>query len=311
MTALDFTEIPEAHVASGKQDTFELLAKEFFRALDFEILSGPDRGIDGGRDLLLLERRTGALGVTEKKWLVSCKHKAHSGNSVSVSDEQDIQDRVKTHGADAFIGFYSTVPSSSLSQKLEGLKASFEVGKFDFGDIETTLLETIRGRAIAKRYFPRSFKVWEEYNAGPANIFDKYEPLRCKACGEDLLAKEAEKPLTTLVAWVSERAAYPSQRRHIDIYWACKGSCDAHLKNKYHGYVNSWEDIGDIAIPAKYVEWNMALLNTIYSGRHQYEESAFEKIKEFSILVAQLTMRNQTEEQKERLRALTLIPPEL
>jgi hypothetical protein len=121
LLALDFKEVPEAHVLDGKQDTFELLARDFFASLGFEIDDGPDRGQDGGRDLLITERREGLLGTTNKRWLVSCKHKAHSANSVTATDETDIADRVKAHRADGFIGFYSAVISTPLSRKLDKL----------------------------------------------------------------------------------------------------------------------------------------------------------------------------------------------
>ncbi len=105
MPAMNFTEIPAAHVPDGSQDTFEFLARDFFEAMGFEIESGPDRGQDDGRNLLVLELREGLLGTTERRWFVSCKHKAHSGQSVTASDEEDIGGRVRSHGAEGFIGF--------------------------------------------------------------------------------------------------------------------------------------------------------------------------------------------------------------
>ena len=35
MALIDFTEIPKANIADGKQDMFELFAREFFNALGF------------------------------------------------------------------------------------------------------------------------------------------------------------------------------------------------------------------------------------------------------------------------------------
>ena len=116
MPQLDFKEIPQANLASGEQDTFELFARDFLDLYGFEVLSGPDRGSDLGRDLIVLERRTGVGGETQVRWLVSCKHKAHSGQSVGLSDEQDISDRLRAHGCNGFIGFYSTLPAASLTQ---------------------------------------------------------------------------------------------------------------------------------------------------------------------------------------------------
>src|SRR3954470_4102261 len=97
MAGLDFKDIPQANVAIGEQDTFELFAREFLELRGYQVLSGPDRGIDRGRDLIVRETRVGVGGETHVLWLVSCKHKAHSGQSVGLPDEHDIVDRVKSH----------------------------------------------------------------------------------------------------------------------------------------------------------------------------------------------------------------------
>ena len=47
---LDFKEIPPANGSDGDQDKFELFAREYIEAIGLEIVSGPDRGQDGGRD---------------------------------------------------------------------------------------------------------------------------------------------------------------------------------------------------------------------------------------------------------------------
>lgn len=82
MAVLDFTEISEAHVANGQQDSFELFAREFLAFIGYEIERNPDRGADGGRDIIAREMRSGVGSQTIVRWLVSCKHKAHSGRSV-------------------------------------------------------------------------------------------------------------------------------------------------------------------------------------------------------------------------------------
>ena len=92
---LDFKDIPQANVGNGYQDEFELFARDFFEIAGFQIEEGPDRGPDGGRDLIVVEKRSGVLGDSDVKWLVSCKHKAHSGNSVMEKDEEDIAGRVE------------------------------------------------------------------------------------------------------------------------------------------------------------------------------------------------------------------------
>lgn len=313
MPALDFTEISAAHVPDGSQDSFEFLARDFFEAMGFEVESGPDRGQDDGRDLLLLERREGPLGTTERRWLVSCKHKAHSGQSVRVSDEEDIRDRVRSHGAEGFIGFYSTVMSSSLARKLERLKSEeLEVKVFDPEAIEAALLSKLEGMAVAKRYFRVSYNVWESYGSGPANFLAEYEPLTCVACGRDLLAEDVSSKHEAVVVWVNKDTEDFSVTHYVDFYWACKGKCDRKLKNGYSDdYSTKWEEMTDILIPTNYVKWHIAIMNAIYDGKAVYNRSSFERIKEFTILIAQLVVRNQSEAQDKRLARLSELPPGL
>ena len=106
MAVIDLKEIPEAHIADGDQDRFELFARDFLEALGFRIIQGPGRGADRGRDLLVGEAIGGTVTATERIWLVSAKHKAHSGRSVSDADEIDPIGRVRRFGADGFMPFY-------------------------------------------------------------------------------------------------------------------------------------------------------------------------------------------------------------
>ena len=124
MPALDFAEIAVAYAGVGRDD-FELFARDFLVTQGFEILVGPDRGPDAGRDLVVRELREGPGGQTELRWLVSCKHKAASGNAVGHTDEQNMRDRLETHGCKGFIAFYSTVPSSTLATHLKSLTPAY------------------------------------------------------------------------------------------------------------------------------------------------------------------------------------------
>ena len=44
MPILNFKEIPEAHIATGMQDTFELFARDFLSFMGYKIVTDPDRG---------------------------------------------------------------------------------------------------------------------------------------------------------------------------------------------------------------------------------------------------------------------------
>ncbi len=159
MPALDFKEIATAQ-GGPERDQFELFAREFLVLEGFTVAAGPDRGPDGGRDLVVEEARQGPGGRTDVRWLVSCKHKAHSGNSVTPEDESNIRDRLGTHACTGFIAFYSTLPSSGLARNLEALKPRFECLVYDPERIERRLLETQGGLQLARRFMPRSFAWW-------------------------------------------------------------------------------------------------------------------------------------------------------
>lgn len=124
MARLDFKEIPPADKASGRQDAFELFARDALEVLGFTILLYPFRGPDGGKDLVIEEHRVGPLSDTRFKWLVSCKHLAHSGNSVTPDLERNVIERVKSAGCHGFLGFYST-PAVDGIEKFSRISARF------------------------------------------------------------------------------------------------------------------------------------------------------------------------------------------
>jgi hypothetical protein len=161
MPQLDFKEISQGNVADGKQDSFELFAREFVEKLGYKVISGPDRGSDGGRDIIVQEERIGPGGSSYVKWLVSCKHHAHSGKSVGTNQEINIVDRLKEHDCSGFIGFYSTIPSSALTTRLKGFRTNkppIEFQIFDNEKIEGILLQPESGFKLVRRFFPTSYE---------------------------------------------------------------------------------------------------------------------------------------------------------
>ncbi len=163
MPVLDFKEIAKGNGTDGNQDQFEFFARDFLENLGYKIAVEPSRGPDDGRDLILEEIRSGVGGTTTVRWLVSCKHNAHSKNqaSVGVDDEVDIEGRVRQHKCQGFIAFYSTVASSGLMRKLEALECEKQI--FDHEKIESSLLgDENGGIALVERYFPLSAADWRE-----------------------------------------------------------------------------------------------------------------------------------------------------
>jgi hypothetical protein len=180
MPALDFTEIATAH-AGNERDQFELFARDFLEQQGFQTIVPPDRGADAGRDLVVRERRVGPGGAHDLDWLVSCKHKAHSGDSVGTAEETNIRDRLETHHCAGFIAFYSTIPSSTLAIHLRGLLPQYGLLIYDNEVIEAKLLDSPSGRSLAARYMPNSFDRWGAISryvspavATPPSIRDRF-----------------------------------------------------------------------------------------------------------------------------------------
>lgn len=170
---IDFKEIPPANIANGEQDTFEFFARDFFNCLGYKIIENPARGADGGRDLIIKEIRIGASEwVSEVKWLVSCKHFGHSKKSITPSIEQNIIDRLSANDCDGFIGFYSSVASEGLTKILKNVPNQI----FDLKKIEEQILGNAKMNLIFRRYFPKSFKSWEQLNLPnyPIKLFKYY-----------------------------------------------------------------------------------------------------------------------------------------
>ena len=307
MAVLDFKEIPEAHVASGLQDTFELFARDFLQFIGYNIVTDPNRGADGGADLIVEEIRTGVGGETKIKWLVSCKHKAHSGKSVSPQDDSNIRDRIEVNGCQGFIGFYSTLASAGLAENLERMQ-SIESQIFDHEKIESNLLYSAKGLNIVERYFPESLNRWRINNPEPAKIFIDKPSLKCKICKKELFDKN-DKGIVTL--WSKLGANENQQNTFEYVYWTCRGRCDNILRRKVRlqnpNVIDGWEDISDVIIPTIFIKWVVTIVNQIKAG-DIYSDEAFENLKEFILNVFPYISRHLTDKQKERVKSLSMIP---
>jgi hypothetical protein len=312
MPIIDFKEISQGNISDGRQDTFELFARDFLQMLGFKIEIGPDRGQDGGRDLVVVEERKGILDNSKYRWLVSCKHKSHSGKSVVDADETDIIDRLTVHQCNGFIGFYSTVISAPFGRKLESFKDKnkIEVQIFDNEKIEKILLMSSEGEKLIKRYFPVSFKKIDDKR--PSNIFNEYASLKCEVCGKDLLESDTIHGYSAVVVLAFDTDYYYEKNihRYKKVYWSCKGACDKKLQQETYsdGLSNGWEDISDLSIPYQFLKWNMAILNRLRSGVDEYDDEAFKQLKEFIICMCQIVYKNQSESDLKRIMSLSELP---
>jgi hypothetical protein len=165
MPVLDYREItrPDKGSSAGLQDSFELFARDFLRLSGMTIIEDPSRGSDGGKDLIAVESREGPWGTSTVRWLVTCKHKAASGDSVKPGDEVDLHTRLKRFDCNGLLAVYSTLPSSGLTDIFSWLreKERFEVLVLDKEALETKLLGSREFQSLAQRYFPKSMAVWE------------------------------------------------------------------------------------------------------------------------------------------------------
>ena len=254
--------------------------------------------------MVVVERRSGVGGETFVRWLVSCKHKAHSGASVNPQVEANIRDRVEANKCQGFIGFYSTLPSSGLSAVIAGLSEKVETQVFDRERIEAYLLKSPDGLHLAKRYFPTSTAAWMGENPAPAKIFSTHPSLNCHHCGRDLLDP---RPTGIIVLWQSRDS---DGKKHVDtVYWCCKGNCDQTLGAvvRGKGLVDGWEDISDVAIPLVFAKWIMVILNELHGG-HTYSPGAFDRLKEFVLSLYPYVARHPTQKEEERIEGLSQLP---
>ena len=126
-------------------EDFELLCRDVLESYGSEILSEPTRGPDQKKDLVIQIKSEDALGNTEtSKYLVQCKHKAHSGKSVLEPEIGDFRSACLLHKTDGYFLITSTIASVTVANNLnaenEGgsLKTIIWDGKKLAGKIESS-----------------------------------------------------------------------------------------------------------------------------------------------------------------------------
>ncbi len=164
MPIIDFKEIPQANIGSGLQDTFELFCRDFLQCMGYKIIQHPSRGADGGKDMIVSETLTGIIYSEPVNWLVSCKHTAHSGNSISAKDEADLSDRINSFNCIGYIGMYSVIAGASLSDKLHRMSNKHKFILFDCKKIEYEIINNPKMTHLFRQYFPKSYKEYQSQN---------------------------------------------------------------------------------------------------------------------------------------------------
>jgi len=298
---IDFKEIPVANSSSGLQDTFELFARDFLQDVGFNIVHHPDRGADGKKDMIVEEIRDGVGGKTKVRWLVSCKHYAHSGKSVSDTDEPDIIDRVHAHNCNGFIGVYSTLPATSLGAKLHGYSSRIENIVYDRERIEKHLLTNAFGVQLARRYFPVSIGKYVVEHPTPAKIYSDDPELLCECCGKNLLvSKNGIFVVLNSQLDSVDAHGFPKYSKERDVYYSCKGRCDDVLEARYKNqnlWNAGWEDLDDLMIPTLFIKNIMAFINNLRDG--EMEGESIEKMKKVYLSTFPYIARHLTEKEKD------------
>ena len=300
---IDFTEI------SHDSDLWELFARDFLQEMGFHIETPPDRGADAGKDMLVTEEIGGALYRGRFRWLVSCKHFAKSGRSVNESDDEpNIRERMESFRAQGFIGFYSTLASSGLNNRLRQLRDEGKIADYRILDhklIENHLV-TVGFSKLMIRYFPESYK-----NVKPLHLItDQYEPLTCDQCGKDLLEEMFKGDYSANLVQVYRWDQQTGKELIQDVYVTCKGECDRIFDRaaRDQGLHTGWHDLSDMVIPIEFLRWVFAIMNRIRSGKDQYTDEAYKKQKRILIAVAQKVLRFTTEKERQSYKELQMLP---
>jgi len=157
---LDYKELPENGVL------FEQFIRELLLKTGLKV-HWTGVGPDGGRDLVAIETATGQLGKFSRRWLVSCKHKAHGGASVGMDALSSITDDCKAVDATGFLLACSTQPSSGVVRRLEELSSSGNLTTTFWDGVELERrLDTPETFPLIHKFFPESAKAnpWRIYN---------------------------------------------------------------------------------------------------------------------------------------------------
>jgi hypothetical protein len=159
---INFKEIPAGNTGGDGQDQFELFGRDFLEELGFKIIQHPSRGADGKKDMIVYGRWD---NKEEINWLVSCKHNAHSKTLRAVNDKDEINilERLKVNNCKGFIGLYSTIAATSLSNLLLGLRKEIDSQIFDHRRIENLIIQRPERHKLFWRYFVNSYDKYKSY----------------------------------------------------------------------------------------------------------------------------------------------------
>ncbi len=223
-------------------EEWEFFAVDFLYALGVQILLEPSRGADGGKDAIVEKN-----GL---KYIVSAKHFIISGNSVKPSDEQSISDRIIQHQVQGFIGFYSTLPSTGLTNRLEGMNFTYMI--FNEKNISEYLPDL--DSSILQKY-GLSNNIQYVLNVDS----NYYQPLKCMECEDDILYDERSirTSMATLILDNEDK---------LEFVYGHKDCINQYTKDDF-----PWIEIDQALHQDQLIPWN----KTVNYYLEKYQESNF------------------------------------
>lgn len=151
----------------------ERLTREIFSREGFEV-HWTGKGPDGGRDLIVIEKVQGPLSKFRRKWLVQCKHNAHSGKSIGKDEANSLITDCERIKAQGYLMVCTTSLSSGLIQAYEELKEqrNMFIDYWDEVRLEDRLLKPTNFQLI-NQFFPISSKSvgWKIYNTNSPSFW--------------------------------------------------------------------------------------------------------------------------------------------
>jgi len=149
---LDFADFPE----DGSE--FECMVQELLQTMGLHaerVGLGPDHGADIIAEEVIFDR----LGTKQvRRYVVQCKHFAHSGKSVGRSNVSDIRDTIEHHEANGYVLVTSTDVTASLKQRFQQIRATQPSWSIQIWD-RTTLEQRLSTHPVLiAKYFPKRLR---------------------------------------------------------------------------------------------------------------------------------------------------------
>lgn len=152
---IDFTEIE-----LDQGFPFEQFVENLLRTLGWTIIKGAGKGVDGGRDIIASRSERTATGKTRvRKYVIQCKHYAHSGKSVNKNDISDCAYMPKKHDCSGWLLVTSSQLTTDAVEHIEAAKGMQPGADFDYwhcGHLGERLVRE-ECHAVFRQYLPSSY----------------------------------------------------------------------------------------------------------------------------------------------------------